>query len=287
MLGVDISRRPHPSLVRCLALSTVLLCAAVLVGPAQAAAAPRRPTAGPLGAPVLNAPGFDTCSAPSVHDMAAWQGSSPYQAIGIYVGGSNRACGTGNLSSSWVHAVNIQGWSLIPIYVGPQAPCVKGRGMSLMSAAKAAQQGAASADDAASAAAGLSLAGNSPIYFDLEAFDENDQGCVHTVEAFLDAWTTQLHSHGYLSGVYGSADSGMATLAGIVMSQPGFAPPDAIWIAHWDRQAKTADGSVPDTMWVYHQRIKQYQGGHKETHAGVTIDIDSDYLDGPVASIAP
>ena len=289
MLSVDTPRRLRPPLARCLALSTVLLCATVLAGPAQAAAraaaTPHRPTAGPFGGPVLNAPGFDTCAAPSVHDMAAWQSSSPYQAVGIYVGGSNRACAAGNLNASWVHAVTDQGWSLIPIYVGFQAPCVKGKGMSLMSTVKAAQQGAADADDAASAAARLSIVPDSPVYFDLEAFNENNQGCVRTVTAFLNAWTTQLHTHGYLSGIYGSADSGMATLVGIVRSQSGFAAPDAIWIAHWDRQAKTADGSVPDTMWVYHQRIKQYQGGHVETHGGVSIDIDTDYLDGPVARV--
>ncbi|MBR7831624.1 DUF1906 domain-containing protein [Actinospica durhamensis] len=287
---MDTPRRLRPLFARCLALSTMLLCAAVLAGPAQAAAraaGTHRPVAGPLGGPVLNALGFDTCTAPSVHDMAAWQKSSPYQAIGIYVGGSNRACGIGNLSTSWVRAVDDQGWSLIPIYVGLQAPCVKGRGMSLMSAAKAAQQGTAEANGAASAAARLSIAPDSPVYFDLEAFNENDQGCVRTVTAFLNAWTTQLHTHGYLSGVYGSADSGMTTLVGIVRSQHGFAAPDAIWIAHWDRLAKTADASVPDTMWVYQQRIKQYQGGHKETHGGVSIVIDTDYLDGPVARVGP
>jgi hypothetical protein len=237
---------------------------------------------------VLSAPGFDTCAAPDVEAMAAWHAASRYQAIGIYVGGSNRGCAAGNLSADWVHTVTAQGWSLIPIYVGLQAPCAREKkGMSTMSAADPARQGGEAADDAASSARALDLAAGSPVYFDLEAFDPGDIACVRTVTAFLGAWTARLHAHGYLAAVYGSADSGMATLAGIVHSQPDFAAPDAVWIAHWDRQATTADPSVPEAMWSHHQRIKQYQGGHVERHGGVSLSIDSDWLDGPVARISP
>lgn len=280
MLSVDIRRSPRLPLSRLIALSVSVLCATLPLLPAQAASA----TA--LAPPVVSAPGFDTCAAPSVPTMAAWHASSAYRAIGIYVGGTNRACGPGNLTAGWVHAVTRQGWSLVPIYVGLQAPCAKEKGMSVMSAAKATRQGTEAADDAASSAASFDLAEGSPLYFDLEAFDENNAGCVATVTAFLKAWTARLHARGYLSGVYGSADSGMSTLAGIVLSQADFPPPDAIWIAHWDRRAKTGDESVPDYMWVNHQRIKQYQGGHRESHGGVSLDIDSDWLDGPVARIS-
>ena len=41
-------------------------------------------------------------------------------------------------------------------------------------------------------------------------------------------------------------------------------------------------GFVADGYWPNHQRIHQYTGGHKETYAGVTINIDSDSVDGPV-----
>src|SRR6478752_1182390 len=66
---------------------------------------------------------FDACAAPSVATMQSWL-ASPYRAVGIYIGGSMRACGDGNLSSTWVSQVSSMGWGLIPIYVGPQAPCV-------------------------------------------------------------------------------------------------------------------------------------------------------------------
>ncbi|MBC7558093.1 MAG: hypothetical protein H7270_01800 [Dermatophilaceae bacterium] len=36
--------------------------------------------------------GFDACSAPAQDVMTAWLASSPYRAVGIYVGGNNRYC---------------------------------------------------------------------------------------------------------------------------------------------------------------------------------------------------
>lgn len=275
-----------------------MLCAVALAGPAQAAThrhgvahptrghSSRHPVASPLKPPVISAAGFDTCAAPSVQAIASWHASSSYRAIGVYIGGTNRACSAGNLTTSWVHHVTGQGWRLVPIYVGLQASCAREKkGISVMSSAKAAEQGTEAAKDAVSGAKAFDIASGSPIYYDLEAFNESDQNCVRTVTAFLNAWTAQLHARGYFAGVYGSADSGMSTLAGLVRAHSGFVPPDAIWIARWDRKAKTRDESVPDSMWVHHQRIKQYQGGHTETHGGVSINIDSDWLDGPVARV--
>jgi Domain of unknown function (DUF1906) len=271
-------RLVRPASVSGLALALALLCAAATAGSAAAASRP---------APrVLGAAGFDTCSAPAESVMRTWYRTSPYRAVGIYIGGRDRACAGGNLTPSWVSAVSAQGWSLIPIYVGLQAPCATGKGITdRMQPAQAAREGSGEADDAADQASAYGLAKGSPVYFDLEAFKETDQGCVNAVLAFLNAWTRELHAEGYYSGVYGSAASGMATLADAVQTRSSFIPPDAIWIARWDQQARTADGSVPASMWDRQQRIKQYQGGHVEKHGGAALDIDSDYLDGPVARL--
>ena len=45
--------------------------------------------------------GFDVCSTPSTSAMSAWS-SSPFRAVGIYIGGANAACAQPNLSASWV-----------------------------------------------------------------------------------------------------------------------------------------------------------------------------------------
>lgn len=257
-------------------LAAVLLCTTAVTAPAEAATARPR---------VVTVPGFDTCDAPSVAAMQTWIRTSPYRAVGVYIGGGNRACPSGNLTPDWVGAVTAQGWSLIPIYVGLQAPCATEKKLKKINPAQAAQQGTAEAADAADQAAAYGMRGGSPIYFDLEAFRQTDQGCVNAVTAYLNAWTRELHTQGFYSAVYGSALSGMATLTQAVESQPSFAAPDAIWIARWDRQERTGDGSVPDSMWSGHQRIKQFQGGHVEKHGGVAIDIDGDFLDGPVARV--
>jgi len=56
-------------------------------GAREARLGPRQPGA------VFTGLGFDACSAPSPQAMSAWQ-SSPYRAIGIYIGGTNAACPT-------------------------------------------------------------------------------------------------------------------------------------------------------------------------------------------------
>ena len=65
--------------------------------------------------------GFDTCTAPSLQAMKAWR--PKYAAVAIYIGGPEMGCGYGNLSKGWVQSTEAMGWSLMPIYVGPQAPC--------------------------------------------------------------------------------------------------------------------------------------------------------------------
>src|SRR5207302_622444 len=110
--------------------------------------------------PPFIGPGFDTCAAPSAGDMQAWL-SSPYRAVGVYIGGANRACADGNLSPSWVTAVQGLGWSLIPTYVGLQAPCTSG--FATIDSGQAAAQGSQSAGDAASRARGFGLAPGTPV----------------------------------------------------------------------------------------------------------------------------
>lgn len=232
---------------------------------------------------VFTGNGFDTCHAPSPHAMSAWWTSSPYRALGIYIGGLNRACADGYLSNGWVHAVTAMGWHLMPIYVGRQAPCTHQPDLKLMRAKTAADDAAAAADDAASRAAAFGIARGSAIYFDLESYGRKDAACTNTVLRYIGAWTDRLHAHGYLAGVYSSAGSGITDLAH--STTPGVTGPDALWIARWNNDRSVQDTAVPDGTWTAHQRIKQFTGGHKETHGGVTMDIDRDWLDGPVARI--
>jgi hypothetical protein len=220
--------------------------------------------------------GFDACAAPSRRSMAAW-GSSPYRAIGVYIGGSNRACSQPNLSASWVGEQVDRGWHLIPTYVGLQAPTSSCISCAELNGAGAASQGAAAASDAVADARAIAIGPGSPIYFDMESYTRTGSATAATM-TFLAAWTTRLHALGYTSGVYSSSASGIADLA--ARWGTGYTQPDDLWIANWNGARNTADPYVPARAWSDHQRIHQYRGGHNETYGGVTINIDSDYVEG-------
>jgi hypothetical protein len=224
--------------------------------------------------------GFETCTAPSVASLNAWA-ASPYEAVGIYLGGVNRACKDGNLSSSWVTTVRSLGWNLMPLYVGLQAPCVSQSGLAKISqnVTTAATQGGAAADDAVAKANGFGLPAGSPLYLDVEGYATNNATCTKAVQSFVGGWVSELHAVGYVAGVYGSAAS---TIRDIATLGPA-AIPDAAWIANWNGvQSVFGDPHVSDSLWANHQRIHQYKGGHNETWGGVTLNVDNDYLDGPV-----
>jgi hypothetical protein len=254
---------------------------AILVDPgARARAARQRAQASRVAPAKLSAAftglGFDACTAPSRGSMSAWE-SSPYRAIGVYIGGANRGCSQPNLTASWVADQVAAGWQLIPTYVGLQAPTSSCGSCAQLSASAAASQGTAAADDAVADARAVAIGPGSPIYFDMESYARTSSASSATL-AFLAAWTARLHALGYVSGVYSSGASGIADLAAEVGG--GYLEPDELWFANWNGRASAAsDPYVPDGAWVGH-RIHQYAGGHDETYGGVTINIDNDYVEG-------
>ncbi|WP_343990838.1 glycoside hydrolase domain-containing protein, partial [Terrabacter terrae] len=227
--------------------------------------------------------GFDTCAAPSTTTMQKWLGS-PYRATGIYIGGSMRACGDGNLSASWVSQVSSMGWGLIPIYVGVQAPCVNQTGLATIDPKQAAAQGKAAAADAAGRAAYFALGAGTPVYYDMEGYDNTVAGCTATVMTFLTAWSQELHARGYTSGAYGSSSSLMVDLSK-AMGTTGFTAPDNVWFANWNGLQTVSDSDnypeFKDTYWSKGQRVHQYSTG-SETWGGVKLDIDANWVGGRV-----
>ena len=228
--------------------------------------------------------GFDACSAPSLDAMDAWL-ASPYRAIGIYLGGQNRACADGNLTPAWVNSARAMGWNLLPLWVGRQAPCVSQKGLSLISSGSAGSQGKSAADGAALRAAYFGLEAGSPIYYDMEGY-KTSASCTVAVQRFVRSWTNELHVKGYTAGVYGSAASTIRDMTAM-LEDGSDGIPDDIWIARWNG-VKTVFGEpvVSDDYWSEHQRVHQYRGGHKETYGGVKINIDSSYVDGAVVEAA-
>jgi hypothetical protein len=237
----------------------------------------RAPAASVIGA-TFSGLGFDPCTAPGVTQMAAWL-SSPYRAVGIYIGGTNMGCSQPNLTAGWVSQESAAGWHLIPTYVGLQAPA-NSCGCAGITSRQATVQGVAAASDAVARAAALGLGRGNPIYTDMEYYPRSSTNSA-AVLAYLSGWTAQLHASGYLSGVYGNSDSVIADL--LTREGTGYPQPDDIWFAEWNGVATVNSSYIPSGFWVGH-RLHQYSGGQNATYGGVTINIDSDAMDGATAA---
>jgi hypothetical protein len=288
------SRRATVVLTSLLTLTTAV--AGVLVASPAPAEAANRVTPGNF-----TGYGFDQCITPSQEAMDAWLTSSPYWAVGIYIAGDSRYCGDDkqtNLTPEWVATQLRNGWRLIPITVGPQASC-QGRYKDKVridpdpteSYAAARNQGRLEARDTVARARALGIAPRSTLWYDIEAFDIGNLPCRESALHFLSAWTRTLRNLDYVSGVYSSAASGIKALDDARVLEPGrYVMPDRVWIAEW---VKAEDYQEPPTVtppsllstfvrddgWMPRNRMRQYRGGHDETHGGVTINIDTNYLD--------
>ena len=67
--------------------------------------------------------GFDICEIPTLSKLQTWWNYSPYTSVNLYIGGISRACSNFALTAEYVSQMRAQGWSFIPTWVGPQAPC--------------------------------------------------------------------------------------------------------------------------------------------------------------------
>jgi hypothetical protein len=270
-----------------------LLCAVLalafvpaLLSPTEAAAASRRDLP-----QVFTGKAFDTCSAPSQALLRAWRRHSPYGAVGLYIGGGNRACSQPLLNRDYVRAAADMGWRMLPLYVGAQAPCVTQAHARTkrINSAKAFWQGQWDGEDAVRAAQSLGLAPGSPVYLDMEAYRRDRGRCSLAVLRYTTAWSHVLQQAGYLAGFYSSADSGVADLGSLsATARDGQVDgmPNLIWYARWDHRSST-DGyrTLGRRQWAAHQRVHQYVGNASESHGGQRAMIDRNAVDAPVAVV--
>lgn len=280
---------PRRRLVAGVAAGLSALVVAALA-PVPAAADPATPGSYPTASSATRLSGrfFDTCTAPSLAALAAWRGTSPYAGVNIYFGGRNRGCAQPNLTSSWVSSSTAAGWYLVPTYFGDQPFCVFGSKpyrYTATGASGAAARGAADGADAVAKARALGLLPGSALYADVEHYDRAAAGCTAAVRTYVSEWTRALHRSGYLAGVYAHQDSGVRDLAASYLSTT-LARPDAVWMARWDGVGSlTGWPTAGNTLWAEYQRAKQYVGDHDETWGGVRINVDSNVIRGPVATV--
>jgi Domain of unknown function (DUF1906) len=279
-----VTTTPTPKVTTTTAPKVVGTTGRVLAGnPALAttttAQAPVAPI--PTTLPASARAGFDTCTAPSLSTMKAWK--AKYSATAIYIGGQMVACDAGNLSASWVQQTEAMGWSLLPTFVGLQAPCNSFSGK--INPKQAAAQGTAAANQAIGNAQSYGLNAGSPIYYDMEGYDHTNASCRTAVLTFLDAWDRQLQAKGYVSGVYSSADAAVidlqtsTTIAGHALDEP-----QAVWFALWDNVNNlTGSPYMNSSVWPVAKRSKQFAGNKSVKVGGITLNIDADWVNGPAA----
>ena len=243
---------------------------------------------------ILTGQGFDKCEIPTLSQMQTWSTHGPYRAVNLYIGGSSRACDNLTLSTNYLKQLHLQGWTFIPTWVGPQAPCTGFASRMSSDTITAYNQGVNQANLAVDQLAALSLTypdkSGSIVYYDIESYGTANTVCRAAVNAFMNGWVAQLHTRGNLAGVYASTtcDTGLADF--LTISNV----PDHIWAARWyhnqgagyyDPNASvwTLGGCIPTSVWSNHQRIRQYEGAHNESWGDLILEIDSDVLDGVVA----
>lgn len=179
-----------------------LIAATVTVGPASIAGA-SAPEAAPVhehAAAAIQLPtdlqkvtvkgeGFDACATPTTTQMTAFWTATPFFVNAVYIGGSVVAC-TPTITASWVSTVINQGWTLLPIWVGPQSPCTTFGGAKISTNTTTAyNQGYSEASAAYSKMVSLGMVGHSVVVYDMEGAN-NTAACTAAIDAFMSGWTT-------------------------------------------------------------------------------------------------
>jgi hypothetical protein len=244
------------------------------------------PVEPPPGAGVIQAQGFDACHLPEISEMQTWWNQSPYHFYALYLGGESLYSGCTVANSAWVSAVHLQGWSFVPTWVGPQAPCSSYLHKMSSDPSVSYQQGRQNAEAASAKAASIGLSdpdnGGTVIYYDVEVFGGASLECRQVVSSFMNGWVGRLHELGNFAGGYGGRNSFVTDWAGIANV------PDDVWAASWyttvyDPNATVVGITWLNGLWGNHQRIRQYAGDHNETWGSIKFNIDSDVADGVVA----
>jgi photosystem II stability/assembly factor-like uncharacterized protein len=239
---------------------------------------------------IIQGQGFDACHLPTVAEMQTWWDHSPYSFYALYIGGIHLPSLCVSADAGWVKAVHQQGWSFVPTWVGPQAPCTTYKYRMNADPAISYTEGRQEAQAASSAAASMGLTnyglGGTVIYYDMETFGGASSACRQAAASFMNGWGERLRELGNIPGGYGAHNSYIEDWASI-----GNVPTD-VWVASWyadnyDPYASVNGISWLNGLWINHQRIRQYAGDHSENWGGVGFGIDSDVADGMVAMPPP
>jgi photosystem II stability/assembly factor-like uncharacterized protein len=244
--------------------------------------------------------GFDEHNVPTIAAMGTWFDMSPFFDVGIYVGGVNYcyeskgSClrSDPNLTATWVTQAGGEGWGLLPLWVGPQAPCVDSSHFAEFTSANAASEGMSNADGAAAAMTALGLS-DTVVFYDMENYTSTaGDSCSLAVRAFLSAWVQEMNTDGFqTTAVYGNpgpAENDFSQIPGLTQVWitsppiPGDPPRVTIW------GLGSGSNALGDTYFSQAQRAHQFVTGigsattgyvtYGGVATGMPIDYDVEYL---------
>ena len=227
--------------------------------------------------------GFDACSAPSQEVMDAWWESSPYAAVGVYIGGSNRLCDQPELTAAWVRKQRRTGWQVLPIQVGPQASCSGYADVMSPARPTAEKQGRAEAAQGRRHRPGpRDRQGQHPLLRPRGLRHPGHGRCRQAALSFLSGWTKQLARQALRSGVYSS-------IAAAIPSLDPRRPPVARLVRHarrhlvrvGERKADVADRRARSSTPTLGRprRIHQYDLDVEADVRRLQLTIDANWVD--------
>ncbi len=255
--------------------------------------------------------GFHHCGVLDTDDyMNVWWDNSPYFDVGFYLpyGSALQSCDVTDLSSDWITTVSGQGWGLMPIWAGLQAPCYVQNPDNPIATfhwnpTDARTDGQNEALNALYVAASVGLTSGDPddgysptiIYDDLERYtpstmdSTNTYSCGDAAAAFVDGWVSTMMSElGTLhTGVYASPSNALdwTTRTTIISNFP-----ENVWLTGTNDNVTvwnlypTHQSIFPDTgQWSGTQRIHQYTSNDWTTWGDTdSIQIDNDIEDATI-----
>ena len=245
------------------------------------ALAPVSPATASWSAARLNAEGFDSCTQYTAAHWNTIYANSPsnLRALGFYLGGKTADAFCFEPDATWIGNLDTS-WKLIPIWDGLQAPCSSNTYLMSSDPTTAYNQGVNSAQNADIVMRRIGLGSGNVVYLDIEGYPST---CKTAAGHYIGGFTKGLHDLGYTSGVYSSACSPDMDYYTTLNN-----PPDDAYIAQYNGiDSANTSGSVDcvsSTSWDNHHRIHQYRGSHNVTYGGVTVNVDSDCVDGDTVS---
>ena len=252
----------------------VLAALALGAAPAEAKAA---------GAPgSLTGYGFDACTAPPQAVMDAWWEYSPYSAVGIYIGGSNRLCkdqpeltatGCGPSSapagrSSRRTSGRRRAARATPTRCRPTSRPRTSRGSRRRRVPWPRRRGSGSGPAPRSTTTSRTTRWSTPPAGRRRSTSSpgGPTSCTR--------WVTE-------SGVYSNVAAAISSLdLADRVSHGDYTMPDDIWFAWSNNQRDTVAGQwVLSDEWDDHERVHQYAIDQPQTYGGYTLTVDANWLD--------